>query len=252
MSAVTPPGILFVYVEPGAQVSDSEFNAWVDEHVPLRLAIPEFQRTTLWAAADGRTPSRLGVYDVTATSVFASDAYTSLARTLSDHEKDVMLRLAASDRRIYDALAFPSGTPSAEPVAVPASDACTPGPLLLIVEHDVPAELEGELARWYAEECIPLLARVPGWRRSRRFVLREAGPAKAVTSAVSPDAKSQARPAKFLVLHEWEDADPKSVEADMQRAMSTPLGREVRGAATVWETRVFMELKTWEKPESQG
>ena len=47
-----------------------------------------------------------------------------------------------------------------------------------------------------------------------------------------------------IEVHEWEDADLKSVEADMQRAMST--------AATVWETRVFMELKTWEKPESQG
>jgi len=29
-----------------------------------------------------------------------------------------------------------------------------------------------ELARWYTEEHIPLLSKVPGWLRTRRFVRR--------------------------------------------------------------------------------
>ena len=38
---------------------------------------------------------------------------------------------------------------------------------------DIPAEHVADFDRWYDEEHIPLLARVPGWVRSRRFVLKE-------------------------------------------------------------------------------
>jgi pimeloyl-ACP methyl ester carboxylesterase len=51
---------------------------------------------------------------------------------------------------------------------------------------------EDELAKWYAEEHVPLLQKVPGWRRTRRFV----------TSYL--DLESGHRKEKeFLALHEY-------------------------------------------------
>ena len=47
-----PPGLLFVFGEPGPGVTDEEFNDWYDnEHVPLRMAIPTIRRAIRWTAA---------------------------------------------------------------------------------------------------------------------------------------------------------------------------------------------------------
>jgi pimeloyl-ACP methyl ester carboxylesterase len=47
---------------------------------------------------------------------------------------------------------------------------------------------EEELAKWYKEEHIPLLSKVPGWRRTRRFV----------TSSIEPKDEVE-----YLALHEY-------------------------------------------------
>lgn len=239
MAPTNVPGLLFVYAEPGSRVTDTEFDAWVDEHVPRRMTIPGFQYTTVWTAADGKTPSRLGAYDVTTSAVFADEAYTSLARTLSDHEKDVMSRLAASDRRIYDALPSPI---DAEPLPpAPAHDVHAPGPFLLILEIQVPAELEEDFNKWYTEEHIPLLSKVPGWRRSRRFILREAGPAKVASTATE---KAPSLPPRFLTLHEWES--PAGFESEaMVKARNTPWATWIKESADTWEVRLFKAGKSW-------
>jgi hypothetical protein len=46
-------------------------------------------------------------------------------------------------------------------------------PILMMVAFDVPAHRTEDVERWYAEEHIPLLCRAPGWRRARRYEVRE-------------------------------------------------------------------------------
>ncbi|KAJ6488274.1 hypothetical protein C8R47DRAFT_1047082 [Mycena vitilis] len=66
---------------------------------------------------------------------------------------------------------------------------------------------------WYAEEHIPMLSAVPGWRSSCRFRL--------ITASGDPP--------RYLALHEWENRD----------AFGTP---EFKAATnTPWRTRVVVE-----------
>ncbi|KAJ7645925.1 hypothetical protein DFH06DRAFT_1332865 [Mycena polygramma] len=66
---------------------------------------------------------------------------------------------------------------------------------------------------WYAEEHIPMLSVVPGWRSSCRFRLISA----------SGD------PPRYLALHEWENRDAFGT-AEFKAATNTP-----------WRTRVVVE-----------
>ncbi|KAJ6593235.1 hypothetical protein B0H19DRAFT_1280236, partial [Mycena capillaripes] len=66
---------------------------------------------------------------------------------------------------------------------------------------------------WYAEEHVPMLSAVSGWRSSYRFRL--------LTASENPP--------QYLALHEWESRD----------AFGTP---ELKAAInTLWRTRVVME-----------
>jgi len=53
---------------------------------------------------------------------------------------------------------------------------------------DIHPDKKAELDKWYMEEHIDLLSRVPGWLRSRRFV----------TSSIDPNA-----PIEYLAIHEY-------------------------------------------------
>lgn len=78
-------GILFVYSEPGAAVSEDEYNGWCDnEHVLLRIPIPGFESWSRWVAADGERPTFATLYDLSSTSIISDLPYASLATTRSE------------------------------------------------------------------------------------------------------------------------------------------------------------------------
>ncbi|KAI0629411.1 hypothetical protein C8Q77DRAFT_1065480 [Trametes polyzona] len=229
------PGLLFVFGEAGPRLTDDEFNDWYDnEHVPLRMAIPAFERTTRWAAVDGIRPHYLATYDLASLSVLDEAPYNTFASTRSPREADVIRRVQLLDRRTYSVL---------EPVFPPAPgyDEAhgAPGPTLITLQIDIKPELEDDLNRWYAEEHIPLLSKVPGWRCSRRFVLHDAGPAKGTDAA-----KVVGRPPKYMAMHEWDS--PASFETEeFKHATSTPWRMRLFGSADVWDRREFKEMRTW-------
>ncbi|KAJ7099350.1 hypothetical protein B0H15DRAFT_819946 [Mycena belliarum] len=89
-----------------------------------------------------------------------------------------------------------------------------PGKHLLVLNGMTPNDsAEGTFNDWYAEEHIPMLSAVPGWRSSRRFRLRAA--------STSPPV--------YLALHEWDSYD----------AFGTP--EFVAATNTPWRTRVVVE-----------
>jgi len=201
-------GLFYVYTEPGS-VDEAEFHDWYDhEHGPARLAVPGFRGALRYRALDDQKPTWLALYDLDSPEVIDSPAYKALGAQASDRDKSVAAGLATLDRRVYEQI---------------SSDGSGPGPVILARAMSVPASAEEDLTAWYEEEHIPMLLKVPGWRRIRTFRLRQSldGPA--------PD---------FLALHEL--AGPEVLEEPGYRvASSTPWRDQVVASALRRERRVF-------------
>jgi hypothetical protein len=196
-------GLLFVFAEPG-DVPEAEFHDWYDhEHAPARLRVPGIRTGHRYRALDGEVPSWLAWYELD-TDALRSPAY-EVARRRSPREQDIVRRLATLDRRVYT-LADDAGT------AVPAA------PVVVCVALSTPDE--AGLGTWYRDEHVPLLHRLPGWYRTRRYRLVEGdGPA-------------------LLAFHEI--ADVALFETpEYREATSTPWRSAVMKDVTRRERRVF-------------
>ena len=201
-------GLFYVYTEPGS-VDEAEFHDWYDhEHGPARLTVPGFRGARRYRALDDQKPTWLALYDLDSPEIIDSPAYKALGAQASDRDRSVAAGLATLDRRVYEQI---------------SSDGSDPGPVILAVAMSVPASAEEDLAAWYAEEHIPMLLKVPGWRRIRTFRLRQSldGP--------GPD---------FLALHELAGLEVLE-EPGYRVAASTPWRDQVVASALRRERRVF-------------
>jgi hypothetical protein len=200
--------LLFVYSEPGP-VPEAEFTDWYDnEHVLAQLSVPGFSNVRRFRAADDQAPSWLATYEI-APGVLDGPEYKALAETAPAREKSFM-SLATLDRRVYSLLSDSAdGTTLGEAPAV-----------VLAVSLSVPPALEADLAAWYADEHIPMLLAVPGWRRVRRYRL---------TSGTAPS---------YLALHDLASLAVFD-EPAYQAAVTTPWRNRIVGSATEQERRVF-------------
>ncbi|KAJ7143510.1 hypothetical protein C8R43DRAFT_1014449 [Mycena crocata] len=156
--------------------------------------VPVAYRT---ARDDESQPYILGIFCAVRSDV-TLDGHTQVAEVLG-------LSLGRNlDFRIYEPI------PSEAQILVPTS----PEKHYMVLNGMTPNENADETFNdWYAEEHIPMLSVVPGWRSSRRFRL--------VTASTSPP--------HYLALHEWTSRE----------AFSTP---EFKAATnTPWRTRVVVE-----------
>ena len=204
-------GLFYVHTEPGS-VDEAEFHDWYDhEHGPARLTVPGFGPAYRYRALDEQKPSWLALYELDSPDALDSPEYKALSANASDRDKSVAAGLATLDRRVY------------EQVSDDGSPAGRPAPVILSVALSVPQASEDDLAAWYAEEHIPMLLKVPGWRRIRRFRLVRA------MDAPGPE---------FLSVHEL--AGPEVLEDPGYRAaISTPWRDRVVASALRRERRVF-------------
>jgi hypothetical protein len=165
-----------------------------------------------YRALDGQTPAWLALYELDGPQVIDSPEYRALGAKASDRDKAVAAGLATLDRRVYEQIGLDG-----------LDELPSPAPVILAVAMSVPAGSEDDLAAWYAEEHIPMLLRVPGWQRIRRFRLTrsldEPGP-------------------EFLSVHDL--AGPQVLEEPAYRAaIGTPWRDRVVGSALRRERRVF-------------
>jgi hypothetical protein len=204
---MTSEGLLFVLSEPGP-VPDREFHDWYDtEHGPARLALPGIRNGRRYRAADGGSPAWLATYELDL-AVLATPEYRALRERRSARERSVLARLTTLERRVYELVDDHGEATDHAPAVV------------LCRSMSVPADREAELHAWYVEEHIPLLHRIPGWRRTRRYRLRAAGEPR------------------FLALHELAGTEPLD-SAGYRAATHTPWRERVTGAATGHERRLF-------------
>jgi pimeloyl-ACP methyl ester carboxylesterase len=190
------PGILYVTMQPKPELPDSQFHDWYNnEHGPTRLRIPFFTNGFRYRANDleGAAPTEtkpewMAVYDITDMAELTGDTYLRLRDqpVKSQREADTMAKIKV-DRKLYD---FIESRESKEFKELERVENEGEGNVMVAVFldlHDGAGKKE-ELDRWYREEHIDLLSKVPGWLRTRRFV----------TSSIDPTA-----PIEYLALHEY-------------------------------------------------
>jgi hypothetical protein len=204
-------GLFYVYTDPGT-VDEAEFHDWYDdEHGPARLTVPGLGPAYRYRALDELKPAWLALYELARPDVIESPEYKALSAKASDWDKSVGAGLATLDRRVY------------EQISEDGSPVGRPAPVILAVAMSVPEGSEDDMDAWYTEEHIPMLLKVPGWRRIRRFRLIRA-----------LDAPGPA----FLSVHEL--AGPEVLEdPGFLAAISTPWRDRVVASALRRERRVF-------------
>lgn len=181
-------GLLYVTMQPKASLSASAFHDWYNnEHGPLRLRLPFVPNGFRYRAADAATPEWLAFYDISDMSELTKETYLALRGDgiRTQREKDVMAQIDVG-RKLYDFLSERKIDGYTPVDALPDPEAA--GIVALSVTMTVKPEQEEDFNRWYEEEHISMLAKVPGWRRSARYV----------TAAI--DSKA---PREFLALHEF-------------------------------------------------
>lgn len=196
-------GLLLTMTEPPAPMEE-EFNAWYDtEHIPERNAIPGFRGSRRWVAPDAAPGEGryLATYELESPDVLATPGYLA---HVGDHftpwSKRCLGRATLFRRwalretgRAHDSLAVPSNGEARA---------------LFISAGDIPPAHETEFNRWYDEEHVPLIAKVPGVLRARRFF--------------DPAGKP-----RYVALYDLAGPEVRN-HPDWQVAISTPWTRRIR------------------------
>lgn len=166
---MTTNGLLLALSRPPAG-NEAGFNRWYDdEHAPGRLTVPGFLTARRYRDLQSEQ-GYLAYYDVESTSVFDHPLYRKLQQETSPLEREMLSSAQLLDRRVYERLATPPETHGDEP------DIC--GDCLLCVWWTPPEPDLEDFHAWYNEEHLPMLMKVPGWLRARRFRLVDGrGPA---------------------------------------------------------------------------
>ncbi|GAB1313707.1 3-oxoadipate enol-lactonase I [Madurella fahalii] len=165
------PGMLYVTMQPREGLSLDQFHEWYNnEHGPTRLRLPHiFANGLRYRATDGQQPQFLAVYDVTSMSHLDTPTYTDLRANRSPREAATIGQVDV-DRKFLDLVAAQQA-----PSFVPAErlpDTEAEGLVLVSVDVSLKPGIEGAeeaVTKWYKEEHLPMLSKIPGWLRSRIF-----------------------------------------------------------------------------------
>ncbi|GAA4738258.1 hypothetical protein GCM10023350_23010 [Nocardioides endophyticus] len=163
-------GLLFSQMAPPAGWR-ADFDDWYDaEHIPARLAVPGFSHAVRYRT-DG-DPWHLACYFLDDMAALETPEYQRLKSDPSPRTDLMLSNVTGFTRYICDEI-----SDTAAPGA--PSDLTGTEHALSVVGFSVPEEDGDEFEAWYRDEHVPLLMKVPGWLRVRRFRVRPgfAGPA---------------------------------------------------------------------------
>ena len=236
MSALDPPkALLFVYGECGPHVTEEEFSGklvssspaytssnsrqeWYDnEHAPARLTVKGFSTALRYKATDSLQPTWLAIYDIATPEVISSDDYKSLRVKASQRESDIVSRLQTLDRRVYTLI-------STREHDLGQSSVQLPGKFILVVSMEPSLEGEVEFNRWYEEEHMELISKIPGWLRGRRYKILSQN-----ELGGKVDTRKTAPAPSYLAIYEF----------DRPAFLEQP---EMKGTATPWAARVTRDI----------
>ncbi|KAF2279601.1 alpha/beta-hydrolase [Westerdykella ornata] len=213
------PGILYVTMQPNPSLPHAQFHDWYNnEHGPTRLRLPWCRNGFRYRANDGpdfsaAKPEFMAVYDIEDMEWLTKDVYTRLrkAPVQSQRERDTMKEIVV-DRRFYDLVKEWKSEDFKK-----LEDVENEGEKNVLVAVSVTLyegeDKEKEVEKWTEQEHVPMLQKVPGWRRTRRFV----------TSYLDlKDGKAK----EFLNLHEYAPENGLG-GPEFTAAVSTPWTNEI-------------------------
>ncbi|KAG4435767.1 hypothetical protein IFR05_008741 [Cadophora sp. M221] len=213
------PGILYVTMQPKPSLPISQFHDWYNnEHGPTRLRLPFVTNGFRYRASDleGAAPSEekpewMAVYDITDMDELTKDTYLRLRDqpVKSQREADTMKEIKV-DRKLYDHVQSWESKEFKvlENVENEGEGNVVVAVFLTLFPGEEPAK---EVEKWYQQEHVDMLSKVPGWLRTRRYV----------TSSIDPKA-----PVEHLALHEYKPQNGLAGE-EFKAAISTKWAGEI-------------------------
>ncbi|WPG98753.1 3-oxoadipate enol-lactonase 1 [Acrodontium crateriforme] len=208
------PGYLAVAIQLGPQTDESAFHEWYNtEHGPLRLRLPFILTGDRYQAADGQRPEWSAVYDVSDLKWIDQRIYSRLREERSKREKAVMSTFDSLDRKIYSLLSSSGDLKRAGPVTLAET----------IVFHDEDA---GGWDEFFVEEHFPMMSKIPGWLRTRRFRMQVGG-----LKGMPPQGQIET-----LAVHEFAEKNGLG-GAEHKAANDTPRRAEMLKKVISTETR---------------
>lgn len=167
---MSPPGILLVTMDPKPGLPPAAFHDWYNnEHGPARLRLPQiFPNGFRYKAAARDQPAYMAVYDVTAMSHLETETYTALRANRSPREASTIAQVDV--KRYFYHLLYTKQSPLFTPIENLADEEAE-GLITVAVEITV-TDADGagdQYHKWFEEEHAEMLAKVPGWLRSRLF-----------------------------------------------------------------------------------
>lgn len=161
--------MLYVTMQPKAELPSEQFHEWYNnEHGPTRLRIPEiFSNGLRYRANDGKEPTYLAVYDVKSMAKLETPTYLTLRANRSPHEAETIAQVDVK-RSFFD-LVWEKKSPLFLPIEQLSDDEAE-GIVLVVNETVLKSDdAEAEYRKWYDEEHVGMLSKVPGWLRTRFF-----------------------------------------------------------------------------------
>ncbi|KIW04517.1 uncharacterized protein PV09_04272 [Verruconis gallopava] len=225
------PGILYVTMAPQPSLSPAQFHDWYqNEHGPGRLRLPQiFTNGFRYQAIDGTDPGWMAIYDVTDMAWLTKEVYTSLRQEpkQTQRERDTMKQIKVN-RKFYDLVSERRSERFVELEKVECEGKATCVFVAALVKlHD--QSKRPDFDKWMEEEHIPLLSKVPGFRRARRFV----------SSHVEPPADPNE--IEHLALYEY-DKEVDFTCKEFTHATSTPWRAQIFDSVVKEKARKVFKL----------
>ena len=219
------PGILYVTMQPKPELAADKFEDWYNnEHGPLRLRLSFCQNGYRYRAADLESSGKgkhewMAVYDMDDLELLNGEEYKKLRGPPVQTQRETDIRPYLDiDRKSFD-LISEAKADGYQPVDRIGGEKA--GNFLVSVLFTLK---EGhsfeEVNRWFEDEHLVMIKKIPGWRRSRRFK----------TSPVDPKPVTE-----YLTLHEWAPENGTG-SADYQAIVNTDWSKKIYGQ--VLDTRV--------------
>lgn len=207
---------LVLELASASAAATSDVAAWYDaERLPAYLEIPGCERAGRYQDAELPVAS-LAAYHFSSAAALDQIEREPARRPKPADPGRVGERLFRFERRAYRLLG------SYQDQATPPPGGAAP--VLLAVWWEPRPGTETELDRWYADEHIPSLLKVPGWIRISRYRR---------VSGTGP---------RFLAVHDLQDVAAMASPAH-RTALDTPWRTKVIAQREQYERRVFLQRK---------
>jgi pimeloyl-ACP methyl ester carboxylesterase len=208
-------------MQPGDGLHLDDFNDWYNnEHGPNRLRLPFILNGLRYRAVDRLEPEWMAIYDTPDLENFTLPAYTDLRTRGQQSQREIQIMPKIRIGRAFYALEHErSRSDFLRPESIQEIGSSHVLVAAKVTLHD--KTHQSSYDEWFDKEHVPLLSKVPGWRRSRRFSY----------SSLNEDHESVVQ---VLGLHEYETAAGLDSE-EFRAATNTP-----------WRTEIF-EIAVKEK-----